>query len=58
MNKINISYNEEKDIVTINGRMFTGDFFREFETPSGYWFKIVEDEEGKIILHRKDLECM
>ncbi len=54
MDKLNITYDEEKDILTIDGRMFTGDFFREFVFPSGYWFKLVKDEEGIIKLYRKE----
>jgi len=55
-----INYDEEKDIVSINGLLFTGDFFRFMIAPkSGYLYSMRHTDEGCIGFTeygREDLE--
>jgi hypothetical protein len=48
-----ISYDEKKDVVTICGVKYTGEFFRGFNRAEDKWFRVTKrEEDGSVTLHQ------
>ncbi len=48
-----LDYDQEKDILTVEGIKFHGSFFRKFSgepTPENEWLKIVRDDNGYVLM--------
>ena len=53
---LSISYNEEYDVLTINGIKYVGDIFRQFSDymKPGQWFRFLSRKHGVIEIFYAD----
>lgn len=49
--KLNISYDQDEDILTIEGMKYSGDLFRAFADSDSESLEMEKDKNGKITIH-------